>query len=116
MIILGEASAVETSEQAARIRLNEIRAEAHRRAAALVPGGFWTSGLSVVLVALSEQPVGTMTVSRGQQIIADTQAIWSTLLVAESGIETALADETLTEAEKVAAIDQIWPQWQETSA
>jgi hypothetical protein len=112
--INNQASAVETAEQAARIRLGEIRADAHARASALVPGGVWTSGLSVVLVALSGQPVGTMTVSRAQQIIADAQAIWSALLVAEGAIESVLADETLTEAEKVAAIDAIWPQWPET--
>jgi hypothetical protein len=111
--VWGEASAVEAAGQAARIRLNEIRAEAHARAAALVPGGVWTSGLSVVLVALLGQPVGTMTVSRAQQIIADATAIWSALLAAESAIEAVLAEETLTEEQKVAAIDAIWPTWPE---
>jgi hypothetical protein len=46
----------------------------------------------------------------------DAPAIWSALLAAESAIEAVLADETLTEAEKIAAIDAIWPQWPETQA
>jgi hypothetical protein len=114
--VLGETSMVKDAAQAARVRLAEIRAAAHARAAALVPGGVWTSGLSVVLVALSGQPVGTMTVARANQIIADAQAIWSALLDAESAIEAVLADEALTEAEKVAAIDAVWPAWPETQA
>jgi hypothetical protein len=114
MTAFGRPFEVESATHAARLRLDDIRQEAHLRASALVPGGVWTSGLSVVLVALSGQPVGTMTVSRAQQIIADAQAIWSALLDAESAIEAVLADTDLSEAQKVAAIDAIWPAWPET--
>lgn len=113
MTVRGEASAVESAEQAARIRLAEIRKEAHERASLLVPGGVWTAGLSVVLVALSQQPVGTMTVARASQIIADASAIWTALLAAETDIETALADTEMSEADKVALIDATWPTWPE---
>lgn len=108
---LGRPVVVETAAEAAQWRLTEIRAQAHDRAAVLVPGGVWTSGLSVVLVALSQQPVGTMTVARAQEIIAGAQAIWSALLAAETDIETALADTGLSEAEKIALIDATWPTW-----
>jgi hypothetical protein len=37
-------------------------------------------------------------------------------LVAEGAIESVLADETLTEQQKVAAIDAVWPAWPETQA
>jgi hypothetical protein len=114
IIFRGVPLASVSPEEAAGLRLAEIREQAHQRAAALVPGGVWTSGLSVVLVALSGQPVGTMTVSRAQQIIADAQAIWSALLAAEGAIEAVLADESLTEAQKIEAIDAIWPEWPET--
>ena len=50
---LGRLVAVETAAEAAQCRLAEIRAQAHDRAAALVPGGLWTAGLAVVLVAVT---------------------------------------------------------------
>lgn len=110
---LGRPVVVETAAEAAHWRLAEIRAQAHDRAAVLVPGGVWTSGLSVVLVALSQQPVGTMTVERAGSIIAGASAIWSALLAAEADIEAALADTELSEADKVSLIDSIWPSWPE---
>lgn len=111
---LGRTVSVADAGIAASLRLGEIRQEAHERASALVPGGVWTAGLSVVLVALSQQPVGTMTVARAGQIIADAGAIWAALQAAETDIETALADPELSEADKVALIDATWPTWPET--
>jgi hypothetical protein len=116
MKAFGRPLEVQSAARAAQVRLEDLSQEAHCRAAALVPGGFWTTGLAVVLVALSGQPVGTITVARANQIIADATAIWSALLAAESAIEAVLEDETLSEAEKVAAIDAIWPAWPETQA
>jgi hypothetical protein len=104
---------VPSAQIAARLRISEIREEAHRRASERVPGGFWTTGLAVVFVALSGQPLGTVSVERAQQIIVDAAAIWSALLAAESAIEAVLADETLTEEQKIAAIDAIYPAWPE---
>lgn len=105
---------VQSAQTAASLRLSEMREEAHKRAAALMPGGVWTTGLSVVLVALSQRPLGTMTVARAQSIIENAEAIWSALLSAESLIEETLNDTSLSEAEKVAIINATQPQWPET--
>jgi hypothetical protein len=102
---------IPSAQIAAHLRLSDIREEAHRRASELVPGGFWTSGLSVVLVALSGQSIGTMTVERANQIIAKASAVWSALLEAEAEIEAVMSNETLSEEQKVAAIDTILPSW-----
>jgi hypothetical protein len=107
----GRSVRVSTVTEVAQRRVFEIRQEACRRAAALVPGGVWTSGLSVVLVALSGQSIGTMTVERANQIIAKASAVWSALLEAEAEIEAVMSNETMSEEQKVAAIDAIWPSW-----
>lgn len=112
ILFRGISTEVETSQIAANMRLSEMQEEAHRRATELVPGRYWTSGLSVILVALSQQPLGTMTVARANQIIADAGAIWAALNVAENAVQAVLDGEG-TEAEKIAAIDAIWPEWPE---
>jgi hypothetical protein len=100
-----------SAQMAANVRMSQIRNEAHQRVSELSPGGFWTSGLSVVLVALSGQSIGTMTVERANQIIAKASAVWSALLEAEAEIEAVMSNETLSEEQKVAAIDTILPLW-----
>lgn len=99
-----------TAQQAARWRLEDIRRDAHEKAAGLAPGGYWTTGLAVVLVALSRQALGTMTPERADGIVAASAGIWGALLAAEEAIQAVL-DGPGDDAEKVAAIDAIWPAW-----
>jgi hypothetical protein len=107
---LGRVIVIDEASTAASLRLGEIREDAHQRAAALSPGGYWTTGLAVVLVALSRQALGTMTPERADEIVAASAGIWNALLVAENAIQAVL-DGPGSDADKVAAIDAIWPAW-----
>lgn len=122
----------ETPEQAAGWRLEDIRREAHERTASLAPGGFWTAGDSVPLVFLldriqhlehrvtllegapssppAEAAMGAMTATRASGIIYAGAGVLAALYAAEAAIQTVL-DGPGSDAEKIAAIDAIWPTW-----
>jgi hypothetical protein len=111
LFVDGARISVSSAAEAGRIKTDLLRLQAKTVGEEAVPSRSFLMADAAVLAVVLQQAIGTMTPTRGAALLAYQAAVLASLVAAENEVQAIVADETLSEAEKVQAIEAVAPAW-----